>query len=168
MPFHVALLGDSIFDNSVYTRGEPDVVTHLRSMLPGDWHASLLAVDGSVSRHLADQLKGVSGDVTHLVISVGGNDVLRNFDLLALPVSSTTETLWLFGQRVSRFEADYRVAVDAALCAGMPHDNLHNLQWKPRGQSGGDGTHCADDVQRRHFAGRLRASLDRDRSAIDL
>ena len=83
MPFHIALLGDSIFDNSVYTRGEPDVVTHLRSMLPGDWQASLLAVDGSVTGHLAAQLASISGDVTHLVISVGGNDVLRNFDLLA-------------------------------------------------------------------------------------
>jgi len=29
MPQHIVLLGDSIFDNSVYTGGEPDVVEHL-------------------------------------------------------------------------------------------------------------------------------------------
>ncbi len=87
-------------------------------MLPADWQASLLAVDGSVTGHLAEQLASISGDVTHLVISVGGNDVLQNSDLLALPVSSTTETLWLFDQRVSRFESDYRAAIDAALALG--------------------------------------------------
>ena len=31
---HVALLGDSIFDNKTYTNGEPDVVAHLRTFLP--------------------------------------------------------------------------------------------------------------------------------------
>src|SRR5215467_11861764 len=45
----VALLGDSILDNAAYTDGEPDVVAHLRSMLPQNWQASLLAVDGSVT-----------------------------------------------------------------------------------------------------------------------
>jgi len=38
---HIALLGDTIFDNGVYTSGEPDVVTHLRSLLPSGWEASL-------------------------------------------------------------------------------------------------------------------------------
>ena len=31
---HVALLGDSIFDNGAYTSGGPDVVTQLRAILP--------------------------------------------------------------------------------------------------------------------------------------
>ncbi len=93
MPFHVALLGDSIFDNRSYTRGEPDVVTHLRRLLPPHWRASLLAVDGSVSLDLVEQLPGVSSDVTHLVISAGGNDALMYSDLLNRPVSSTHEAL---------------------------------------------------------------------------
>ena len=71
MAFHIALLGDSIFDNSSYMRGEPDVVNHLRSLLPADWRASLLAVDGSVTDDLAGQFRRVSTDVTHLVISMG-------------------------------------------------------------------------------------------------
>ena len=118
MAFHVALLGDSIFDNRSYTRGEPDVVSHLRSVLPADWHASLFAVDGNVTRDLAGQLLRVSTDVTHLVISVGGNDALMNMDLLARPVSSTTEALRLFGARVFQFETDYRTAIDGALALG--------------------------------------------------
>ena len=31
---HVVLLGDSIFDDASYTQGLPDVVTHLRTVLP--------------------------------------------------------------------------------------------------------------------------------------
>ncbi len=120
MAFHVALLGDSIFDNRSYTRGEPDVVSHLRSLLPADWRASLFAVDGSVTRDLAGQLRRVATDVTHLVISVGGNDALMNMDLLALPVSSTKEALRLFGARVTQFESDYRAAIDSALALGRP------------------------------------------------
>jgi hypothetical protein len=38
---HVVLLGDSIFDNSAYTGGGPDVVTQLRHIIPGGWVASL-------------------------------------------------------------------------------------------------------------------------------
>jgi hypothetical protein len=49
---HVVLLGDSIFDNSRYTRGEPDVVTHLRGVLPAGAQATLLAVDGTVTRSM--------------------------------------------------------------------------------------------------------------------
>ena len=97
MPFHVALLGDSIFDNRSYTRGDPDVITHLRGLLPPHWRASLLPVDGSVSDELAEQLPGVASEVTHLVISVGGNDALMYSDLLNRPVSSTHERSRCFG-----------------------------------------------------------------------
>ena len=34
------LLGDSIFDNAAYTGSEPDVLHHLRSILPAGWKAS--------------------------------------------------------------------------------------------------------------------------------
>jgi len=117
---HIALLGDSIFDNAVYTRGEPDVVAHLRSILPVNWRASLFAVDGSVSSDLATQLPKVPADVSHLVISVGGNDALLNSDLLGLPVSSTAEALALFGGRLAEFESTYHAAIPSALALGRP------------------------------------------------
>lgn len=110
---HVVLLGDSIFDNASYTQGLPDVIGHLRTVLGDRARASLLAVDGSTTKDLADQLTELPGDVTRAVVSVGGNDALLNADILNLPVASTREALLLFGQRVAKFEVDYRTAVMA-------------------------------------------------------
>jgi hypothetical protein len=120
MTSHVALLGDSIFDNKTYTRGEPDVISHLRAFLPAPWRASLLAVDGSRCRDLAQQLMQVTPDVTRVVISIGGNDVIQQADILNLPVSSTLEALRLFGERAAAFEVDYRAAIRQALVLKRP------------------------------------------------
>jgi hypothetical protein len=107
---HVALLGDSIFDNRGYTKGEPDVVAHLRRSLPG-WQASLLAIDGSTTLDLHDQVVQVDARVSHVIVSIGGNDALLNADILNLSAASTREALLLFGQRAARFEAAYRAAI---------------------------------------------------------
>jgi hypothetical protein len=108
---HVALLGDSIFDNRSYTKGEPDVIGHLRSSLPEGWGAALLAVDGSTTSDLHEQVAQVTPEVTRIVVSIGGNDALLNADILNLPTTSTREALLLFGQRAERFEASYRSAI---------------------------------------------------------
>jgi hypothetical protein len=39
---HIALLGDSILDNSSFRGGEPDVVTHLRALQSTGARATLL------------------------------------------------------------------------------------------------------------------------------
>ena len=114
-PHHIALLGDSIFDNQTYTAGAPDVVGHLRAILPPQWQATLFAIDGSTTGDLAGQLKGVPPDATHLVISLGGNDALLNLDVLETPVTSTSDALAAFGERIGRFEKAYSAAIDAAL-----------------------------------------------------
>jgi hypothetical protein len=111
MSEHVVLLGDSIFDNASYTKGLPDVVTHLRGLLPPGTGASLLAVDGSTTADLDDQLSNLPPDATRAVVSIGGNDALLNADILNLPVSSTLEALLLFGARAAKFERDYRAAI---------------------------------------------------------
>jgi hypothetical protein len=118
MPGHVALSGDSIFDNAAYTSGAPDVITHLRSILPAGWKASLLATDGAMTHHLPSQLSGLPSDVTHLVIAIGGNDILMNRDLLDLRVTSSAQALKIFGERVSAFEASYVSAISAAASPG--------------------------------------------------
>src|SRR5262245_11116567 len=120
MTGHVVLLGDSIFDNAAYTAGEPDVVTHLRGMLPPDWRASLGAIDGSTTANLAAQVRSVPSDATHLVISVGGNDAIMNSDVLNLPVLSTAEALSIFGERARQFENAYTAAIGTALALGRP------------------------------------------------
>jgi hypothetical protein len=112
---HVALLGDSIFDNRAYTEGEPDVVSHLRQLLPDFTQATLCAVDGSTASDLPAQIARVPADASHIVISIGGNDALRNSDLLSTPVASTTEALSLFAERIARFEAAYGRAIGAVL-----------------------------------------------------
>jgi hypothetical protein len=120
MARHIVLLGDSIFDNRAYTGGDPDVVSHLRAILPTGWRASLCAVDGSTTAGLRSQLRCVAPDASHLVVSVGGNDALGHSDLLSLPVESTTEALALFAGRVEEFESDYRAALGEVLELGRP------------------------------------------------
>ena len=120
MSRHVVLLGDSIFDNAAYTGREPDVIQHLRSILPSGWKASLLAVDGSMTSHLSSQVREVPPDASHLVVSIGGNDALMNSDILALPVRSTAEALDLFDTRLREFESDYRSAIEEVLELGRP------------------------------------------------
>ncbi len=115
---HIALLGDSIFDNHVYTGGQPDVVTHLRDLLPSPWAATLCAVDGATTSDFGKQLKRVPAHVTHVVLSLGGNDALMNADLLNLPVRSTAEALDRFGERMETFERSYGWALEAVLALG--------------------------------------------------
>lgn len=131
---HVVLLGDSIFDNAAYTGGEPDVVTHLRDLLPASWRATLCAVDGSVVASLASQLARVPADGTHLVVSIGGNDALANGDLLDTPSRSTADALRLFGTRVDAFERGYRTALEAVAARGLPVAacTIYNGNFEPR------------------------------------
>jgi hypothetical protein len=114
---HVALLGDSILDNGSYTEGEPDVVSHLRTLMP-EVRATLCAIDGSTIADLHAQIRRVPADATHIVISIGGNDALLNSDLLATRVSSTTAALLLFRERTGPFESNYRAAIKAVLALG--------------------------------------------------
>jgi hypothetical protein len=120
MSKHIVLLGDSIFDNALYTHSEPDVVAHLRSVLPEGWKASLCAVDGATTLHLKEQLEALPRDASHLVLSIGGNDALLNSDLLNTPVQSTSEALALFADRIERFERNYQGAVELLVGIGAP------------------------------------------------
>jgi hypothetical protein len=120
---HIALLGDSVLDNGAYTGGQPDVVTHLRRLLPPGTTASLLAVDGATTADVARQIARLPNDVTHAVVSMGGNDALHNADALHLPVASTGQALAIFGQRAAVFEASYR-RVLAAVVARLPNTTV--------------------------------------------
>ncbi len=108
---HVVLLGDSIFDNRAYTRGAPDVVTHLRGLLPRPWKATLCAVDGATAADLGRQLPQVPGDVTDIVVAVGGNDALQSMHLLSRRVETMKDALEAFADPVAGFEDSYRRAI---------------------------------------------------------
>lgn len=120
MARHIALIGDSIFDNHSYVRTEPDVISHLRKLLPSSWQATLCAVDGSLTEHLRSQIKHLPVGTTHLVISSGGNDALSHLNLLAAPASSTAEALGAFVKPLQTFEADYRSVLQQALNLALP------------------------------------------------
>jgi hypothetical protein len=89
---HVALLGDAIFDNAACTGGEADVATHIRSLLPDSAGITLCAIDGSTTANLESQAARIPAAASHVVVSIGGNDVLRNADLLRTPVRSPLPT----------------------------------------------------------------------------
>jgi lysophospholipase L1-like esterase len=117
---HVVLLGDSIFDNAVYVGGGADVLTHLRGRVPGDWAATLLAVDGSVVENVYGQLRRVPAEATHLVVSAGGNDALNSAHILEERAGSTAEVLLRLADVAEAFEAGYRRMLRAAAETGLP------------------------------------------------
>ena len=116
----VVLLGDSVFDNTAYTNGAPDVASHLRASLTADWTVTLCAIDGATTRDFGPQLDRIPGHATHLMLSLGGNDALEQADMLTLSVRSAGEALDRFAERLADFEQSYGWAVDAVLERGLP------------------------------------------------
>jgi hypothetical protein len=121
---HVVLLGDSIFDNGQYTGGGLDVASQLRKLLPG-WGVSLLAVDGSTTFNIPDQMRRLPKESTHLVLSVGGNNALLEASRLGISFlgfqdAPTSKALDSLADISGDFEAQYRMAVDACLGSGLP------------------------------------------------
>ena len=117
---HVVLVGDSILDNAAYTRGGPDVVSQVRRLLPPDWQATLLAVDGSTTDHVADQISRLPKQATHLVLSVGGNNALMHLGVLEEPVSSMSKSIGALADIAEGFEGQYRAAVASCLDTALP------------------------------------------------
>ncbi|EMY33947.1 hypothetical protein D477_012248 [Arthrobacter crystallopoietes BAB-32] len=117
---HVVLLGDSIFDNQAYVDGGPDVVAQLRDELPAGWHATLLAVDGDLTTDVAQQLRRLPSDATHLVVSAGGNDALGFAYLLDEPVRTVSGALALLGAARDRFSTNYVTMLESVAAAGLP------------------------------------------------
>ena len=121
MPTHIALIGDSIFDNAAYTYGLPDVIGHLRRLVPPGTTATLLAEDGSTTADVLEkQVPRLPSDVTHAAVSMGGNDGILHADLLDIPVASTQEALVAFAERIAIFEASYRKALHE-IVQRVPH-----------------------------------------------
>jgi GDSL-like Lipase/Acylhydrolase family len=116
----LALVGDSTFDNSRYVGGEPDVIAVLRKLLPREWDAVLLALDGSVITDIAEQLQKLPRGVTHMVVSVGGNDALQLASLLSQPIKSVGEALERVADARDAFANTYHAMLDDVLGRGLP------------------------------------------------
>ena len=121
---HLVLLGDSIFDNAQYTGGSPDVASQVRKLLPRGWGVSLLAVDGSTTANILDQVQRLPKEATHLVLSVGGNNALTEASRLGIsffnfPGTPTSRALDTLADISDDFESRYRSAIDACLQPGL-------------------------------------------------
>ena len=117
---HIALLGDSIFDNGAYVRGGPDVVRQLRQALPEGWRATLLALDGATTAGVPRQLAALPADASHLVVSAGGNDALGASGLLYASARAVADALALLAEAQDAFEARYGEMLAAVLATGLP------------------------------------------------
>ena len=113
---HVVLLGDSIFDNKSYVGDAPDVVGHLRSMLPSGGKATLCAIDGSTTGEIPYQVERVPQSATHLFVSVGGNDVLMYEHLLSDDARSGPALLRELSRIAEDFYERYAAAI-GSVCA---------------------------------------------------
>jgi lysophospholipase L1-like esterase len=117
---HIVLLGDSIFDNAAYVNGDPDVCEHLTSMLPQDWKATLLALDGSVTTDVMSQVSRIPHSATHLIVSVGGNDGLSRADILQKPTQSVGTAVGELAALRAEFHQNYRRMLQALLAPEKP------------------------------------------------
>ena len=117
---HIVLLGDSIFDNSAYVAGGPDVVQQLQARLPESWRATLLAVDGAVTSGVERQLARLPADATDLVVSVGGNDALGQAHVLDEGARSMAEAVAKLAAVRERFGQGYRAMLEGVLARGLP------------------------------------------------
>ncbi len=105
---HVALLGDSILDNGAYVSGGSPVVEQLRGRLPRGWRTTLLARDGADSSGVIDQVERLPEDVSHLVISAGGNDALESAPILTFPNPDLVQLLEELVSMQNEFRLSYR------------------------------------------------------------
>jgi len=117
---HIALLGDSIFDNAAYVNGAPDVRAQLQSLLSEDERATLLAVDGAFITGVSRQIEKIPPDATHLVISAGGNDLLGLMHMFGESASSIAEVLLILSDLRKKFQQPYQEMLKAALQQNRP------------------------------------------------
>ena len=117
---HVALVGDSVFDNLVYVQPGPDVQRQLREVLPGAWTVTLCAIDGSITDDVLEQLEVLPEGVSHIVVSAGGNDGLQNMSILSEKVSTVAEGLTLLSELFVEFRSAYRQMLEELAATKIP------------------------------------------------
>lgn len=117
---HLVLLGDSTLDNGRYVPGCPAIIEQIRGWFPKEWKATLLAKDGSITRQVIDQFKHLASDTSHLVISVGGNDMLEN-SFVVRESDKTLSEMWKeVDETRQQFHQDYRRLLREAFTHRLP------------------------------------------------
>lgn len=112
---HIVLLGDSILDNKAYVGNGPAVIDQVKQVMGPDWQATLLAVDGSRTGDVLQQIERIPSTATHLMISSGGNDALWNQAILQEEVSIALEAFQKLAALQLRFGKEYETMLRAAM-----------------------------------------------------
>ncbi len=115
----LALLGDSTLDNLRHT-GPPDLPAQLRELLADTCRVDLCARDGARVADVHAQLPRVPRDATHLLLSVGGNDLLAMTRLLKTPTPNLGTALHGLGTLRERFAREHRALLEALVALGRP------------------------------------------------
>jgi lysophospholipase L1-like esterase len=104
---HVSLLGDSIIDNKVYVEeGELSVTEHLQHNSSSNF--TMIAVDGDTTEDvLENQLDNLKEPVSHIVLSIGGNDLLQNLHLLQDETSGMKFALEKSSELIGEIQENY-------------------------------------------------------------
>lgn len=134
MTKHIALLGDSIFDNKTYVGDEKSVHEHLCELLPDADRATLLAVDGAVTSSVHRQVERIPADATDLVLSVGGNDAIYlESNLFGQDSGDIRDALAKMMVSLAGFQNEYRELIESLLQRHLPlrvctiYDSIPNL-----------------------------------------
>jgi len=117
---HIALLGDSIFDNRCYVKEGLSVIEHLWKLSSQVGQATLLARDGDVTADVSEQLSRLPREVTHLALSVGGNDALGAIPLMSMPAQSVMHALSQLTAVQRAFHQGYRNLANQLKVLGKP------------------------------------------------
>lgn len=161
---HIVLLGDSIFDNAGYLASGPDVATQLRGLMPDGWRVTLAAVDGGVANDVRRQAGWLGSDVSHLVVSVGGNDALGYSNIVDARSSSIGEGLSRLSDIRASFQADYEAMLDTLGSRRLPTAvcTIYDVRYaEPRGSIANMALNHFNDVI-------TRGAFRRDLTLIDL
>jgi hypothetical protein len=118
--YHIVLLGDSIFDNANYVPDGLPVIKHLRNIIPSDWQATLVAVDGNETHHVPSQTKRIPKTATHLIVSVGGNDALGCTGVMTQQADTVQFALHHLNIIRRRFRNEYRDMLAEVLALRLP------------------------------------------------
>jgi hypothetical protein len=115
---HIALLGDSIFDNAPYVPVGTEVQAQLAMRLGPQHRVSLQARDGSVLADMVAQvahLQDLPEPADWLVASCGGNDVLGLVAAMRSRVGSVLEAAELLASWQADFRRDNRRMLNVVL-----------------------------------------------------
>ena len=104
---YVSLLGDSIIDNKIYVEeGELSVNEHLQNNSSSNF--TMIAVDGDTTEEVLDnQLDILKEPVSHIVLSIGGNDLLQNLHLLQDETSGMKFALEKSSELIGEIQENY-------------------------------------------------------------